>query len=285
MLGIPSYGWGVVASNWLTGTPATTVGTELGDPGATPHTKSATTSLIGTGLAAPCYWVEVYISGTSVATTDSSALCDIMYDPAGGTAWSVLIPNLICGYRILGTATSVQGVSYYFPLYVPRGATIGARWQSIRASPAAGTRARVAVTVWGGPSSPGFWYGTQVTAVGVNTAGSAGLDINPGSTGTYSAWTSIGGTTNPAFGFMTIGAQGSAATHTADVYFVQYGFGSTQLPGAQIRFGYTTAEVVVQIPNHVGIYCEIAAGTQMQVRATGSDATSEDPSVILYGVS
>ena len=285
MLGLPSAGLGIVGSNWLTGTPAATWGTELGDPGATPHTKSTTASLIGTGLSAPGYWIEVHITGTGEATADSSALCDIMYDPAGGTSWSVLIPNLVCGFRIVGTASGVGGASYWFPLYVPRGSTIGARWQSIRASPLAGTRARVAVTVWGGFSKPPFWYGQSVTAVGAATAASAGLDINPGSTGAYSAWTSIGGTTNPNFGFLTIGAQGTTTVHTADIYFVQYGYGSTQIPGAQIRFGYTTSEVLVQNPPFLGTWSSIAAGTQLQVRATGSDATSEDPSVIVYGVS
>lgn len=285
MLGLPSAALGIMASNWMSGTPAVTCGTELGDPGATPHTKSATTALIATPLAAPGYWVEVHISGTFVTGTDTSALCDIMYDPAGGTAWSVLIPNLICGYRILGAATAVQGASYYFPLFVPRGSSIGARWQSIVASPIAGTRARVAVTVAGGFTKPPFWYGTMVTAVGVATASSAGLDINPGSTGTYSAWTSIGGATNPKFGYTTLGAQGSATTHTADVYFVQWGYASTQLPNAQVRFGYTTAEVLVQYPPSSGVWNTVPPATQMQVRATGSDATSEDPSVIVYGVS
>lgn len=285
MLGIPSYAFGVVAENWMTGTPTATPGTILGDPGATPHTKSATTALIGTGIAQPAYLVHVAMSGTSATGVDTSALCDIMYDPAGGTSWSVLIPNLICGYRAISAATFTSASGYWFPLYVPRGSSIGARWQSIVASPAAGTRVRIQITLFGGPSSPGFWYGTKVTDVGTSTAASAGLDINPGSTGTYSAWTSIGGTSNPAFGFVTIGFQGSVTLHTADIYHVQYGFGSTQIPGAQVRFGYTTAEILSSYPEHFGCFVDVPGGTQMQVRATGSDATSEDPSVALYGVS
>lgn len=269
----------------MTGTPTTTPGTILGDPGATPHTKSATTALIGTGISQPGYFVQVSLSGTSATGVDTSALCDIMYDPAGGTSWSVLIPNLICGFRAITGATHIGASGYSFPLYIPRGSSIGARWQTIVASPAAGTRVRIQITIFGGPSKPGFWYGTKVTDVGTNTANSAGLDLNPGSTGSYSAWTSIGGTSNPKFGFLTIGVQGSASTHTADVYHVQYGFGSTQIPGAQVRFGYTTAEILGQYPEHLGCYVNIPAGTQLQCRATGSDATSEDPSVALYGVS
>lgn len=284
MLGIPSYAFGTVAENWFTGTPTATPGTILGDPGATPHTKSATTALIGTGISQPGYLIKVDLTGTSATGVDTSALCDIMYDPAGGTSWQVLIPNLICGYRSIAGAIFNSASGYVFPLYIPRGSSIGARWQSIVASPAAGTRVRVCVTIFGGPSSPGFWFGTKVTDIGTATASSAGLDLNPGSTGTYSAWTSIGGTTNPSFGFVTIGAQGSAIAHTADVYHVQYGFGSTQIPGAQIRFGYNTAEIFADFPQHLGCYVDVPAGTQMQARATGSDATSEDPSVALYGV-
>lgn len=283
MLAIPSYSFGVVADNWMTGTPTTTPGTVLGDPGATPHTKSATTALIATGIAQPAYGIEVGVYQTFTTGTDTSALCDIMYDPAGGTSWQVLIPNLVCGYRTTSPSTMLPG--YFFPVYIPRGSSIGARWQTALASPAAGVRVRVVVTLYGGPSSPGFWYGTKVTDIGSDTANSAGVDLNPGSTGVYSAWANVGGTSNPAFGFVTIGAQGSATTHTADVYHVQYGFGSTQIPGAQIRFTYTTLEVFVQWPQHNGIYVDVPAGTQMQARATGSDATSEDPSIVLYGVS
>ena len=282
MLAIPSYAFGVVADNWSAGTPTSNLGTVLGDPGATPHTKSATTALIGTGIAQSAYKVQISFHNTGNAATDTSALCDIMYDPAGGTSWSVLIPNLICGFAGLQT----QGNSYYeFPLYVPRGASIGARWQSITASPASGVRVRVAVTLYGGPSSPGFWYGTKVTDIGTDTATSAGLDLDPGSTGTYSAWTSIGGTSNPSFGFLTIGAQGTATTHTADIYHVQYGAASTQFPGATHRFTYNNIETILPAPVQLGIYVDVPAGTQLQVRATGSDATSEDPSVALYGVS
>ena len=284
MLAIPSYAFGVVADNWSAGTPTTTPGTVLGDPGATPHTKSATTALIGTGIAQSAYLVEINLMQTQSSGLDTSALCDIMYDPAGGTSWSVLIPNLICGYLI--SATTQPGGTYRFPLYVPRGSSIGARWQSIAASPTAGIRLRVSITLYGGPSAPGFWYGTKVTDIGTDTATSAGLDLNPGSTGTYSAWTSIGGTSAPSFGFLTIGAQGTATAHTADVYHVQFGAASTQFPGAQIRFMYTTGETILPTPTcWAGIYVDVPAGTQLQVRATGSDATSEDPSVALYGVS
>jgi hypothetical protein len=227
--------------------------------------------------------IAIGLTNTSSTGADTSALCDIMYDPAGGTSWQVLIPNLICGYRVVSGATFAPMSQYVFPLYIPRGSSIGARWQSIVAIPS--SVLRVQVTIWGGPSSPGFWYGTKVTDVGTNTATSAGVDLNPGSTGSYSAWTSIGGTSNPAFGFVTIGVQGSAATHTADTYFVQYGAASTRFPGAQVRFGYTTAEVISDYPQHYGCYVDVPGGTQLQARATGSDATSEDPSVALYGVS
>jgi hypothetical protein len=285
MLGIPNYAFNFSVDNWFTGTPNATPGTQLGDPGATPHTKSATTALIGTGIAHNGYWVKIDIYNTALAATDTSALLDIMYDPAGGTSWNVLIPDLLCGFRITAAVTASPGATYSFPLYIPKGSSIGARWQSSIVSPAAAQRPRVCIQIMGGPSKPGFWYGTKVTACGVNAAASAGVDLNPGSTGAYSGWVSVGGTTNPKFGYLQMGVQGSAGTHTADNYFIQYGHGSTQLPGANIRVAYTTGEVIVDYPQHAGIFTDVPAGTQLQARATGSDATSEDPSVIIYGVS
>ena len=285
MLGIHSYSLGVVADNWSAATPSDLPGNVLGDPGATPHTKSAVTALIATPLAQPCYMVMVTLYDTVLAANDTSSLCDIMYDPAGGTAWSVLIPNLVCGFSPTYSNTSAPPISYNFPLYVPRGSSIGARWQTIRASPAAGTRVSVMVTLYGGPSVPGFWFGTKVTDIGSDTAGSAGLDHNPGDSGTYSAFASIGGTSNPSFGFVTIGAQLSAGSVTGAYYKIQYGFGDAAIPGSTLRYAVSNAEYINIHPPHYGCYCDIAAGTQMQVRATCSDTTSGDPSIVLYGVS
>lgn len=282
MLALPHAALQVVRDNWMAGTPTATPGTPLSQPGATPHTKSSTTSLLS-ALSLDGYLIHVALTSTNAPGVDSAALCDIMYDPAGGTAWQVLIPNLICGFRAAAATTFVAMPPYVFPLFIPKGSAIGARWQSILVSPAALCRAQL--TVYTGLSRPAWWYGHKVTAVGADTATSAGLDLNPGSTGTYSSWANIGGTSNRRFKYLTIGVQGTASTHTADVYHVQYGHGSTQLPGAQIRFGYTTAELLGMFPHHLGIYCDIADATQLQCRATGSDATSEDPSVVLYGVS
>ena len=268
------YAFNYSADNWTAGTPGV-VGTLLPEVTAA-DTMTADTDCITTPLAQDCYAISVLPFNTFVTGTDTSALMDILYDPAGGTSYQILIPKLVCGFL----SSTVN--TYWFPLYVPKGSTIGARWQCVTDTTAT---PRVAITLWGGPSRPGFWFGTNVTAVGTNTTGSEGTTIDPGSTGTYGSWASVGGTSNPAFRFINFGFQGTLDTHTADTYFVQYGFGSTKIPGAQTRHTFTTAEVINQFPQTYGVYADIPAGTQLQARATGSDATSEDCSVAIYGVS
>lgn len=281
MISVLPYAFSYSADNWSAATPSSVPGTTLPEVTSVDTMTDPVTACIATPLAQDCYLITVNVTQTLTPSTDTSALLDVMYDPAGGTAWQILIPKLIVGFR------NVQGVSgamsdYWFPLYVPKGSSIGARWQCVSDTT---VTPRIQITLYGGPSRQGFWFGTTVTAVGANTTGSCGADLDPGSTGTYGAWTSVGATSNPAFRFLMIGAQGTAITHTADFYHIQYGFGDTKIPGAQIRIGYTTSEAIWQFPNHFGVYADIPAGTQLQARATGSDATSEDCSVALYGVS
>lgn len=268
------YAFNYSTDNWTAGTPTTAPGTILPQVTAV-DTMTADTACIA-AIAQDCYWIDAQVYSTSVAGSDTSALMDILYDPAGGTAWQILIPKLIVGF------TLARGNKYSFPLYIPKGSTIGARWQCVTDTL---VTPGLILTLYGGPSRPGFWFGTNVTQVGTNTTGSMGTDIDPGSTGTWGAWTSVGGTTNPAFRYIAFGAQGTAITHTADVYHVQYGFGDTKIPGAQSRFVYDTAEAINILPQATGVYVDIPAGTQLQARATGSDATSEDCSVAIYGVS
>ena len=278
MISVLPYAFSYSADNWSAATPSTTPGTVLPQVTAV-DTMTADTACIPTPLAQDCYTVAINVCNTFVATTDTSALMDVLYDPAGGTAWQILIPKLIIGFR---NNNNVPVPEYWFPLYVPKGSSIGARWQCVTDTT---VTPNVCITLCGGPSRPGFWFGTAVTACGTDTTGSQGVDIDPGSTGTYGAWASVGGTTNPAFRFLTIGVQGTTNAHTADTYHAQYGFGDTKIPGAQVRFAYTTAEELRLSPAHYGVYADIPAGTQLQARATGSDATSEDCSVALYGVS
>ena len=283
MLAIPPYAFGVVADNWSATFPGAAFGTLMATGDASAHTKGSVVAIIGSGIAQPAFLISIDIFGPQVAGTDTSALLDIMYDPAGGTSWQVLIPNLLCGFIPVQSSGAVCSMHYEFPLYIPRGSSIGGRWQSIVAS--ASQRPTVVVTLYGGTSKPGFWFGTKVTGIGTDTANSAGLDHAVGSTGAFSSWVSIGGTSNPKMNFITMGVQGSAGTITQNYVVMQYGFGSTKIQGAALRFGTATTETVIINPPHRGCYVDIPAGTQMQVRGAGSDASVEDPSVALYGVS
>lgn len=286
MLAIPHYGLNYAIDNWSGATPVgPTPGTSftLGNSDA----KGSTTDVFGTTLAADCYMVRVAIGNTNASGVDTSALVDIMYDPAGGTAWSVLIPNLMAGFALNFAGNLPYSHSYTFPLFVPKGSTVGVRGQTTRTS---GTNnARVIVEMRGGPSRPGFWYGTRVTDVGTVTASSAGLDHTVGSTGAYSSWANIGGTSAPAFGFVTMGVQGSSATHnspTGGCHF-RFGMGSVVIPGALFRSGgINTVETMLgNLPEFRGCYCSVPAGTQLQVSGTAGDATTETFSIALYGVS
>jgi hypothetical protein len=150
---------------------------------ASANTKGAAATLLSAGTVTDdVYMVEVRVARGNTAATPVSFLLDILVDPAGGTSFSVLIPNLLC------TSPSLRcgGVVWVFPLFIKAGSTIGAQVQARVGSAAL----RVGVRVRGKPSRPDLVkVGSAVQALGVNTGTSLGTTITPGSSavGSYTA--------------------------------------------------------------------------------------------------
>jgi hypothetical protein len=91
----------------------------------------------------------------------------MLVDIAIGAASSerVIIPNLIASSASDSASSSGNPYYYYFPIYIPAGTRISARSQTGK-NPAPDT-VHVAVHLHQGVV-PGKWYGSRVTAYGVN---------------------------------------------------------------------------------------------------------------------
>jgi|CXWL01.1.fsa_nt_gi hypothetical protein len=113
-----------------------------------------------------------------VSATNRGSLCDIGIDLSGGTTFSVLIPDLLCGSAAPGSLGG--GQKYSFPLFIPSGATVGARAQT--AAAASGTL-NVAISGYGGIKDNHFFkVGRKVEALGIVSASSRGTTIVSGAT-------------------------------------------------------------------------------------------------------
>lgn len=181
MLAMPGNSFEFAVSNQAAPSAAS-YGTSI-TPGAN-DAKGSYTQLL-TALSDDCYGVVVGITGAAVSANAKPALVDIGADPAGGSSYSIIIPDLNGSATRGWTSALVTGIWYYFPLYVKAGSSLGARAQVGNAT--AGT-IRVFVKLFGRPTHPeNLKFGTYVDAIGVDSANSRGTAVTAGngSKGSY----------------------------------------------------------------------------------------------------
>ncbi len=154
------------------------------------------------------------------AATATDTLVDVGVDPTGGTSFSVVIPDLYFS----GTSALIHGpgMSYYFPLYIKAGSSIGLRM----ASPKTSNTASAQVRVYGKPRDPkSVKAGSYVTSFGVTSASSTGTAVTAGTT-SEGAWTQLGANTTKDYWWFQFGAGFSTAGQTADdIYGFDLGVG------------------------------------------------------------
>jgi hypothetical protein len=230
-----------------------------------------------------CHYLAIAAGGWNAANANVQVLLDILVDPTGGTSWSVLIEDLLVGM------TQVNGLCapynfYHFPIWIPAGSRLGAR---ARTRHTANRTGNVIAYVCGEPTHPDAWWcGSGVESLGINAATSQGTDIpDTAAANAWSSWTNVGSPTSHRYGSVQLGINGSDATAVAASYLFQMGYNSTELRGVvPVHRHLTTNEVGFQIGQMMPNWCDIPAGTQMQVRQTASVAAAETLNCAIYGV-
>lgn len=250
-------------------------------------TTSATANTDGTAvtllsaLAHDVEFVAIGLTQGSSSGANHGFLMDLLIDPAGGTSWSALINDLMVGYvQSTGGGAAAPSRWYYFPLWIPAGASIGARAKS---GVTGAQTVKAILTVAGGPSDPtAWWCGQQVTEIGINAATGDGAIITPGNSGTFSAWTNFGSTLPAACGAVQFAHQGGAINAmNALSYHLEFGVNSTRI-GPPLWTTGNANEAMVDSP--LGpIFCSLAAGSQLQARGTCS-GTGQNIDVAAYVV-
>lgn len=188
--------------------PSTTPGTSI-TTSASANTKGAYTQVLS-ALAQDAYGILIRLSDMFSSSTDLQGLVDIGVDLAGGTSYTVWIPDLIAN-NAPGTISA--GFTYYFPIKIPAGATVGARAQSNFGS----QTVRVAVSVDHTPTAPESWLlGSVVERIGTITT-SRGVAFTPGNAAD-GTWVSLGTTTRPASWVQLGFSLASSAPGTENTY-------------------------------------------------------------------
>ena len=230
------YNW--TFSNYTT--PSATPGTSV-VPGAS-NAEGAWTQVATAGnIAYDVELIYIAIGGGNTTANDKSHLLDIGVDPAGGTSYTAVISNIVCGQSQAITTGQCQ---FVFPLRIKAGSSVAVRVQGSNAT--AGT-VRVVAKFYGRSSEPSErMVGSFSETIGAIT-NSGGVSVTPGSTA-EGAWTSLGTTTNDLW-WWQLGMQCSNGTVT--VMYLTF----------DLAYGDATNKVMIIENKHLGFYgtAEIAA--------------------------
>lgn len=273
-----SFDW--TYSNHTTATPS--AGTSV-IPGASNAEGAWTQVATSANIAQDVCWIRVWVSNGATSTAQKDHLLDIGVDPAGGSSYTAVISNIICGQS---AAPSAGGRWYAFPYYIKAGSSVAVRIQGQNAT--AGT-AFVAVKFYGQPSNPHMVRVGQVAETIGAISNSGGVSFTPGNTNAEGAWVSLGTTTNKLW-WWQLCVQISNGTTTSLGYAIDLAYGDSTnkvmiienlwmgLPG--------TAEVVLSSTlNHfMECYREVPAGSEIFVRGTCSSTTLTGWNAVAIGV-
>lgn len=256
-------------------------GEQTGSSAGTTITAGATNtkgsySTLGSTLTVP--WSGFFVMIGNPSGTNRDFLVDISVDPAGGTTYQLLVPDVLYG---IGNVDSVA--YHHIPIPLPSGAQVAARCQS---STASSTIAASVVGYVGALAHPAP-LGRCVN-YGSNTADSSGVTIPGNATAnTEGAWTAVGSATvvphralSLCIGSLKDGTR-VAATYLLDIG-LDLGGGSFQeiIPDLRLNVQGTTGDDVT--PHGIGPFpLSVPVGATLAARVRSSTNTSGDRDIDL----
>lgn len=219
-------------------TPSATPGTSV-TPGASNAEGSWTQVATGANIAYDVYLVYIAVGGGNSTGAQKNHLLDIGVDPAGGTSYTAIINNIVCGQS---QAVTTGWDEFVFPIRIKSGSTVAVRVQGSNAT--AGT-VRVVADFFGRPTNPEMVpCGSYSETIGTISS-SNGTSITPGNAA-EGTWTSLGTTTKDLWDWQ-IGVQVDNATITAQYTSVDLAYGDAtnkEIILEDVTYGfYGTAEI------------------------------------------
>jgi hypothetical protein len=277
---VPHQGDEDVISNTQIVAPSSgLMGTAVPD-GASVNTYGTVTELISAANNTRDSWaIEIGF----MATTTPSALAgegalDILI---GGATDDVLINSLLVGGTYMGGMRS-----YFFPLHIPAGLRIAARFSSAYTHT---TDPGVVCTLYSGSAPGGMKSGRKVTTYGTKASNSRGVSITPGQNGAAGSWTQIvASTTEDHFYFMP-GFQVEVDTTIASVGMMNVGIGVGAATEERIGTWWFSKNASEQQsgPNPArGVNRWVPSGTRLSMQASVSSTTADsNHGGLIYAVS
>jgi hypothetical protein len=262
--------------------PSGTYGTSV-TPGASGAEGSWTQVASAANVAQDVYGmlVRVYLGSTSGAIKNH--LMDIGVDPAGGTSYTAVISDIVCGES--GTVAVTLGHRYFFPLFIKAGSSIAVRIQGSAAT--AGT-VRVPVRLYGYRSRPEFMpVGSFSETIGT-IASTQGVAFTPGNAADGS-WVSLGTTAKPLW-WWQLAYQMNNGVITAEYTYIDLAWGDASnkhIITRQVHGGLTTESLGdLQGANlcMFEAYQPVPAGATLYVRGRADSAPDTGYNAVAIGI-
>jgi hypothetical protein len=261
--------------NSASNTPGTAV-----TPGASNAEGAYTAIASSANIASDVYWVRLWVAGGGTAAQAKNHLLDIGVDPAGGTAYSEVISNLVCGGSSLA---GEGGQQFMFPLFIKAGSSVAVRIQGSHAT--AGT-VRVSMDFMGNPSRPEVVrVGSFSETIGTIT-NSLGVSLTPGDNNAEGTWVSLG-TTAKAMWWWQVGVQFDDTQTTNITYHFDLAYGDATnkimilenvlilLPGSSERY---------TLLLHAFGYRDVPAGSEIFIRGTCGGTSDAGCNAVAIGI-
>jgi hypothetical protein len=244
---------------------------------ASANTKSSWQQLLSATSDA-AYGIHVALFLPNSANSNRSALADIGIDPAGGSSYSVAIPNLL--FHAAASAGMIGAHQFFFPLFIPAGASIAARFQCGTGGLTAEVRAQLLCR----PDRPELWRcGSVVRAFGVNEGTSGGTLLTEGTT-SEGSWAQIGANTAEPLWFWQLGF--GYPTNSIVAQFVDFDLGLGDGSATDVVINneriYGQISESIYRGSHQTAVCAAPSNTGVYARAQAEGAVS--PYCAAYGM-
>lgn len=262
------------ADNWPA-TPSITSGTTV-TPGTSGAEGAWAECLSDTVITDDVKFIKIWMIFTTAPVAPKNAFLDIGIDPAGGTSYTAIINNIVCGSS--GTMITAAGPrAWSFPLNIPSGSAIAARIRGVSGTPGS---ARIYMRAYMRHSMP-EWHpvGQFSETVGVTeTTAVDATSFTPGNAAD-GTWASLGATARDLW-WWQLAHQIDNATITAEYTYIDLGYGDGTAGGTTTimrqMHGGTTGETVGLALQEQDVsyaaYYPLPAGTTMYVRGRCNNA-------------
>jgi hypothetical protein len=280
MLHVPvgAGSYGLTTPSWGNTRPNTANGTQV-----TPVTGTGNFgnwALVESNLSADVYGIYININSNNASSASRNTVLNIGIDESGGTSYTVRISQLIAGGA--SSYTIGGGLWYYFPLYIPKGASVAAQ-----ARGTVTTAFRVGILFFQKPSNPSMIRkGSFVETIGIASNQNTGTSVTAGTTN-EGDWVQIG-TTSRRCWWWQYGLQVSSADtswNTVGLHMdIAIGTSTDKSIIIQDALISTNAsEYTNNYPISSGVEYDVPAGTNVYVRIQNS-GTNDPYFVVIYGL-